>query len=64
MVDDRGGASAAFSQNIADTFAATNQLDRAEHGVAGAEGEPRLIEPSAFDAFHRDDISSGHRVSA
>ena len=60
------GATAALRQQIPDALAAANQLDRTQQRVAAREGQPRLVEPSAFDAFHgeRDGAARADRVDA
>ena len=50
----------------AEALARSDHIDRAQQRVAAPERQPRLIEPSALDAFHRkgDRPAGADRVEA
>ena len=67
VVPDRlGRTAAALGQQVADALAAAHELDRPQHRVTAPEGEPGLIEPSAFDTLHRegDRAAGADRIDA
>ena len=47
-------AAAALGQQVAEPLARADQFDRAQQRVAAAERQPRLVEPAALDALHRE----------
>ena len=58
-------AAAAFGKHATNTRARSDQLDGSQQRVAAAE-TPRLVQPSAIDAFHRegDRSASADRIEA
>jgi hypothetical protein len=54
VADHLGRAAAAIGQQLADAVTLADQIDGAQQRLAAAEHQPRFVEESALDAFHRE----------
>src|SRR4029453_9840334 len=66
LADRLRGATASLGKQIADSLASADQIDRLEHSITAAKGEPLLVEQSTVDTFHceRNGASSADRIDA
>src|SRR5690349_2664054 len=58
MADRLCGASTSLSQQISNTLAAANHVDRPQQSVSGSEGEPWLFDQSSLRTLHGESDGS------